>query len=171
LDIKPWPNTGGADDNGGVSTAEDECIIHYTRVNSTGTRHVSVNRDNDVWVSGTYHGWPPAIAAAHATLTELEKAPVAQRVWELGERLMQGFNRITTAHDLPMRLAGMPPMPQASYPQGVSADIEQLFSQLLARGYFIHPIRPWFISAAHTMDDIEQTLAAIEDAASDLRRT
>jgi len=52
-DIKPWPNTGGANTNGGVTLAQDECIIHYTKVNSFGTRHVSVNKDNDVWVSGT----------------------------------------------------------------------------------------------------------------------
>ncbi len=52
-DIKPWPNTGGVDTPGGVTTAADECIIHYTRVNSFGTRHVSVNKDNDIWVSGT----------------------------------------------------------------------------------------------------------------------
>ena len=51
--IRPWPNTGNADTNGGVSTAQDECILHYTRVNSFGTRHVSVNTDNDIWVSGT----------------------------------------------------------------------------------------------------------------------
>jgi hypothetical protein len=53
-DIRPWPNTGSADTLGGVSTAEDECIIDYTRVNSTGTRHVSVNSNNDVWVSGFF---------------------------------------------------------------------------------------------------------------------
>ncbi|HEU4768602.1 MAG TPA: RHS repeat-associated core domain-containing protein [Pyrinomonadaceae bacterium] len=51
--IRPWTNTGGANTNGGVSTAQDECILHYTRVNSFGTRHVSVNTDNDIWVSGT----------------------------------------------------------------------------------------------------------------------
>ncbi|HEX6292918.1 MAG TPA: PKD domain-containing protein [Herpetosiphonaceae bacterium] len=52
-DIRTWSNAGGADTNGGVTTAADECIIHYTRVNSSGTRHVSVTADNDVWVSGT----------------------------------------------------------------------------------------------------------------------
>lgn len=52
-DIRAWTNTGGANTNGGVSTAADECIIHYTKVNSFGTRHVSVNKDNDIWVSGT----------------------------------------------------------------------------------------------------------------------
>lgn len=52
-DIRPWPNGGGVDNLGGVSTAEDECIIHYTRVNSTFSRHVSVTPSNDVWISGT----------------------------------------------------------------------------------------------------------------------
>ncbi|MCP4364272.1 MAG: hypothetical protein GY800_03115 [Planctomycetes bacterium] len=52
-DVRGWSNVGNADIYGGISTAEDECIINYVRVNSTGTRHVSVNADNDVWVSGT----------------------------------------------------------------------------------------------------------------------
>ena len=51
-DVRVWTNAGGANTNGGVSTAADECIIHYTKVNSFGTRHVSVNKDNDIWVSG-----------------------------------------------------------------------------------------------------------------------
>ena len=51
--IRPWTNTGGVNTNGGVSTAQDECILHYTRVNSFGTRHVAVTTNNDIWVSGT----------------------------------------------------------------------------------------------------------------------
>lgn len=51
-DVLDWTNAAGADTNGGTSTAVDECIIHYTKVNSSGTRHVSVTADNDVWVSG-----------------------------------------------------------------------------------------------------------------------
>lgn len=51
-DIKTWVNTGGADTNGGVATAQDECVINYVRVSSSGTRHLSVDKNNDVWVSG-----------------------------------------------------------------------------------------------------------------------
>jgi RHS repeat-associated protein len=51
--ILAWTNAGGANTNGGVTTATDECIIHYTKVNAFGTRHVSVTKDNDIWVSGT----------------------------------------------------------------------------------------------------------------------
>jgi hypothetical protein len=56
-DIRAWRNTGGADSNGGVNTAEDECILHYTLVTSPGTRHVSVDANNDVWVTGWVDGW------------------------------------------------------------------------------------------------------------------
>ncbi|MDO5625942.1 MAG: carboxypeptidase regulatory-like domain-containing protein [Pseudomonadota bacterium] len=52
-DVKDWKNTAQADSVGGISTAEDECILAYTRVNATGTRHISVDRKNQVWVSGT----------------------------------------------------------------------------------------------------------------------
>ncbi len=52
-DVLDWDSSAtGADDLGGVTTADDECIIHYTRVTSTGTRHVSVDANNDVWISG-----------------------------------------------------------------------------------------------------------------------
>lgn len=44
-DVRSW-------DTLDVNTAEDECIVHYTKVNSLGTRHVSVDAKNDVWVSG-----------------------------------------------------------------------------------------------------------------------
>lgn len=51
--ILPWTNAGGADVNGGVTTADDECIINYTRVTGAGTRTIAVDQNNDVWVSGT----------------------------------------------------------------------------------------------------------------------
>ena len=49
-DIRAWADDSGAR---GVATADDECIVHYTQVNSQGTRHVSVDANNDVWVSGS----------------------------------------------------------------------------------------------------------------------
>ena len=52
--ILPWTNLpAGIDDNGGVASAEDECITAYTRTEGTGVRHVSVDGNNDVWVGGT----------------------------------------------------------------------------------------------------------------------
>ena len=50
-DIKAWTDATGARN---VGTAADECIVHYTGVNSSGTRHVSVDANNDVWVGGLF---------------------------------------------------------------------------------------------------------------------
>ena len=51
-DILPWSNAGGVDDNGGVSTAEDEAIITYIRTAGTGARSLAVDANNDLWVGG-----------------------------------------------------------------------------------------------------------------------
>jgi YVTN family beta-propeller protein len=51
-DIKSWSNAGGADTNGGVATAEDECVIHYVRTAGTNVRTVAVDGSNNVWVGG-----------------------------------------------------------------------------------------------------------------------
>ncbi len=52
-DVRPWP--GSANLGGGVTAAQDECILHYVKVSAAAVRHVSVERDNNVWVSG-YEG-------------------------------------------------------------------------------------------------------------------
>lgn len=51
-DIRPWTNAGGANDNGGVTTAADECIINYARVTGSNTRTVAVNAQNELWTGG-----------------------------------------------------------------------------------------------------------------------
>ncbi|MFH1746663.1 MAG: right-handed parallel beta-helix repeat-containing protein [Planctomycetota bacterium] len=49
----PWPDPMGLDNaNGGVSSAEDECIRQYRRVRPTGTRFLAVDGDNDLWIGG-----------------------------------------------------------------------------------------------------------------------
>lgn len=52
-DIRPWTNAGGVDNDGGVATAADECLINYTRVNGSNTRTVAVDANNDVWTGGS----------------------------------------------------------------------------------------------------------------------
>jgi hypothetical protein len=49
-DIRAWSDPDGIR---GVEFAEDECIVHYVTVSSIGTRHLSVDFDNNVWASGS----------------------------------------------------------------------------------------------------------------------
>jgi len=50
-DVLPWPHVS---DPISVSTAEDEAILHFVPTLASATRHVCVNADNDVWVSGRF---------------------------------------------------------------------------------------------------------------------
>lgn len=50
--ILPWTNTAGANTHGGVSTADDEAIINYTRIAGSNARTVAVDANNDVWTGG-----------------------------------------------------------------------------------------------------------------------
>lgn len=56
-DVLAWTNAGGANTFGGVSTAEDEAIITYTRVLATGARTVAIDENNDVWIGGSNNFW------------------------------------------------------------------------------------------------------------------
>lgn len=48
-DVRDWTDASGAR---GVATAQDECIVHFTPINSYDARHISVDSDNNIWVSG-----------------------------------------------------------------------------------------------------------------------
>jgi RHS repeat-associated protein len=49
-DIRGWSSPGAS--AGGVATAVDECILHYVRLSEPSVRHLSVDANNDIWVSG-----------------------------------------------------------------------------------------------------------------------
>lgn len=68
-DIRPWTNAGGVDNDGGVDTAADECVINYTRVNGSNTRTVAVDANNDVWTGGADND--------HERISGTSGAPVA----------------------------------------------------------------------------------------------
>ena len=51
-DIRPWPNPGEVDSNGGLVSAQDECLLQYIRTNGDRIRGVAVDAVNNVWVGG-----------------------------------------------------------------------------------------------------------------------
>lgn len=52
FDRLAWSNAGGADNNGGTSTATDDAILQYVRTTGANVRHVSVDKENNVWAGG-----------------------------------------------------------------------------------------------------------------------
>ncbi len=115
-------------------------------------------------LSGTFHGDTAAMAAALATLRIVDERRVADHVWALGQRLIDGLNTIVRELDVPAISYGepFPPMPflrfQHPDPETNDALRSAFCEAMLERGVLLHPRHMWFISAAHTLADIDITL-------------
>ncbi len=76
-DILPWSNLILADDNGGVSTADDEAIITYVRTAGSGVRALAVDANNDLWVGGKFN-------RVHEKYSGLDGTPIAGTLFNIG---------------------------------------------------------------------------------------
>lgn len=132
--------------------------------------------------SGTYNGNLMSLAAGLATLRALtanEHAAYA-RIEATGSELIRGLSSLAKASGLPLRVQGFPSVfstyfsPRESvrsYSEFKVSDTRRLADFLAAlqeRG-----VRPtgrgtWFVSAAHTREDVAQTLEAARNALTTL---
>lgn len=52
FNVLDWTNVGGADTNGGTSTAADSAVSLYVRTVGTNVRTIAIDKDNNVWTGG-----------------------------------------------------------------------------------------------------------------------
>ena len=115
-------------------------------------------------LSATYHGDTAAMAAALATLRIVRERGVADHVWALGQRLIDGLNAIVRDLEVPAMSFGepFPPMPflRFDHPDAATNDALRtaFYEAMLVRGVLLHPRHMWFISFAHQPADIDTTL-------------
>jgi glutamate-1-semialdehyde 2,1-aminomutase len=143
------------------------------RFNTTAT--------GDVTFAGTTNGGGVAMAAAAATLAELESGELHAHVFALGERMRDGLRAVAEEIGVPVVVSGYGSLyvmlfmegPLRSY-DDVQRNDHELFvayrKELVRRGVFEMPenIGRNHISCAHTGDDIDRSL---EIAAEALRAT
>jgi glutamate-1-semialdehyde 2,1-aminomutase len=123
-----------------------------------------------VHLSATYHGDAAAMAAALATLRFCAEHDVAEHVWRLGQSLIDGLNEAARRRGVPARAFGepLPPMPFMKFEADSEAESQLLakifYREVFARGVLLHPRHLWFMSYAHTADDVTRTVE-VADAA------
>ncbi len=122
---------------------------------------------------GTLNGNPLSLAAAKAVLEILSRdgGAVYDEMWRRGERLRYGLEGILRGAGFEVVTSGVGPVfqvsfmsrPARNYRETLDAD-KQLYSDfalaLLDEGVLVLPDGRWYISAAHTDEQIEATLAA-----------
>lgn len=120
--------------------------------------------------SATFHGDTAAMAACLQTVQLVQAEQTQRHVEELGQRLIDGLNELTRELGVSAKAYAepLPAMPFFRFtdpnPERVAALTRWFYREALARGVLLHPRHLWFISGAHTPDDIERTLGACRTA-------
>jgi glutamate-1-semialdehyde 2,1-aminomutase len=88
-----------------------------------------------------------------------------------GEILMAGLVEIGRKHGYAMIASGPPAIPFLSFADDPSLRKQQRFcAEVTRRGAIFHPHHNWFLSAAHTPEDIAATLRMADEAFAVVKR-
>ena len=134
--------------------------------------------DGPVRHVGTYNANPVSVAAANATLAELRRGgdELYRELDARAARLAQGLRDAAAAVGAPLvvnqigavlHLLWAPRLPLRSHEDAYASDtaaVADVAAHLLGSGVFALERGLWFISTAHTDDDVDVTVAAAEAA-------
>ncbi|MFN3265113.1 MAG: aminotransferase class III-fold pyridoxal phosphate-dependent enzyme, partial [Aquificaceae bacterium] len=137
--------------------------------------------EGPVYQAGTLSGNPLSVVAGIATLTELFRLNPYEELERLTNRLTSGISEILTEKGIPHRINQIASMFTLFFTEEEVYDYEtakksdrelfgRFFRSLLKEGVLIPPAQfeAWFLSTAHTEEDIDLALERIERAVSEL---
>lgn len=130
--------------------------------------------------AGTYSGNGVAAAATAATIEILQTGEPLKRVEAVGIALMEGISSICQERGFPVQVLGHPSMFGIYFGDTVPKEFRDLAGHdtekytevifgMIRRG--VLPVddakEPWFVSAAHSDEDVAETLQAFRDSLSE----
>ncbi|MEM7127273.1 MAG: amino acid adenylation domain-containing protein [Chloroflexota bacterium] len=117
--------------------------------------------------AGTFCKHPLAMTAAHAVLTQLkEEGPALQSALnERTERLATTLNDYFTQEELPISIVYFGSLFRFDFRQ----NLDLFFYHLLAKGVYVWEGRNFFLSTAHTDEDIDILVQAVQESILELR--
>ena len=122
------------------------------------------------FITGTYWMSAAPMVAGLACLEEMERLGGIQRMEELGAMLKNGLEETGRSHGYSPRVTGPLSIPYLTFDDDPDLYLNQRFGAAMAfRGIFLHPHHNWFISLAHTEEDIEKTIKAADSSFAALR--
>jgi glutamate-1-semialdehyde 2,1-aminomutase len=118
-----------------------------------------------IFATGSFWYQAVPMAAAVATITALRDSGAIAAMEKAGRQLRDGIARQSAEHRVAVLQTGPVQMPNLSFPGDENFARAMLFcGTAAAHGTLLHPRHNWFLSAAHTSDDIDQALAATDEA-------
>jgi glutamate-1-semialdehyde 2,1-aminomutase len=125
-----------------------------------------------VFFTGSYFTSGVPMAAALACLKEIARSGAIERMDRLGRMLRDGLGDQARAHRLEIRQSGPSAIPFLTFAaDGGKFTRSRLFcTECCRRGVYFHPHHNWFLSAAHTEEDIRRTLEVTDEAFAAVQR-
>jgi glutamate-1-semialdehyde 2,1-aminomutase len=117
-----------------------------------------------IFVTGSFWYQAVPMAAAVATIRALRDEDAVAGMERIGNRLRDEFDQLAQEVGVPIRQTGPVQMPNLAFPGDVEFAKAATFSAaMFNRGVIVHPRHNWFLSAAHTDDDVDRFLEAAQD--------
>lgn len=118
-----------------------------------------------IFFTGSFFFQSSAFAAATATLAELERTDAIATIDRIGRLLIDGIEAQAESYGAPLVSTGPPPMPSFNFRDDPDhARFVRWCDVATSHGAYLHPGHNWFVSAAHTEDDVDLTLRATAKA-------
>lgn len=129
---------------------------------------------------GTLNGNPIAAVAGLATLEILKRPGVYEQIFATGREVKDGLSRLLKAARIPATVVGEPPLFDVVFAEGDISDyrgtlrgdaemMKRMNADLLERGVLKGDSK-FYISLAHTAEDVQHTLSAMQGAIDELAR-
>lgn len=118
-----------------------------------------------IFTTGSFWTAAVSMAASIATINKLRDTDGVERIRAVGQRLRDGLDMQAARHGMRLKQSGPVQMPVFLFEDDADLRIGNRFClEALARGIYIHPTHTMFLSAAHTDADIDEALAATDEA-------
>jgi len=135
-------------------------------------------RADYVALTGTYSGNPLSCVAALATLEELRRPGTYERLFASGRRLQEALRGLLAAAGIPAQVSGEPPAFEVWFADHAIGDLRSAltadtarharFTDLLLERGVVKAHEKFFVSLAHSDEDVDATIEVLGSAIADL---
>ena len=124
-----------------------------------------------VFHTGSYWFCAGPMAAALACLKEMKRLNAPKVTQRKGKKLLDGMVKIAKNHGYTLKVTGVPSMPYVRITDDESLMFHQeLCGECVKRGAYLASHHNWFLSTAHTDQDIQRTWDILDDAFKALKK-
>jgi len=189
-EIRSWPRMGlgGAQKYYGVTpdmTTISKGIANGYPISLVVGKEEIMMANEKTTISGSYFLSTLGMAAALATIQELEDTNAIDHMWKIGKQLSEGLKDLIKNKKVKAEVIGPPVMPWLIF--GKKEDYEKVwcekiykegdpgteedkrlmkvfYDETIKRGIFFHPKHHWYTCLSHTEEDVKKTLQVAEQA-------